>query len=608
MGPARRRTCCQGDVAGPVPFAVMADAAPPPGPDHDTPPHRYAAALAGRIETSWQDRWEREGTFPDPQPGRRPERGLRQGGRRPKLYVLDMFPYPSGAGLHVGHPLGYIGTDVYARYQRMTGHNVIHTIGYDAFGCPPSIRRSQTGQHPRITTESNIATMRRQLRRLGLAHDPRRSISTIDEGYYRWTQWIFLQIFNAWYDTDADQARPIADLVAELEAGSRQPGEGTNPTGGRGPSCPHRAPGRGRQPPAGLRGRGPVNWCPGWDRAGQRGGHRRGAQRPRQLPGVPAAAEAVEDADHGLRRPAAGRPGPAGLARGHQADAAQLDRPVRGRPHHAGPGGPGIEVFPRVPTRPSAPPTWSWRRRRWSRSGGRLAGRRDAVLDGGHGTPAEAVAAYRRQAARPSEVERQAESREERRVPGHARHQPHHRRPIPVFIADYVLMGYGTGAIMAVPARTSATGSSPRISTCPSSDGPAARGLRGQGLRGRGPGHQQRQRRDQPGRPGRRGGQARHHRLAGGQGPGHRHRHDQAAGLAVQPQRFWGEPFPIVYDPDDGLPGRCRVAPAGSAAARRGLRPRHLRRTTTRPRSRCRQPPGGSTSPWTWARAPRPPA
>ena len=155
---------------------------------------------------------------------------------RPKLYVLDMFPYPSGAGLHVGHPLGYIGTDVYARYQRMTGHNVVHTMGYDAFGLPAEQYAVQTGQHPRATTEANIATMRRQLRRMGLGHDPRRSIATTDEGYYRWTQWIFLQIFNSWYDTDADRARPIADLVAELDAGTREPGEGTNPSAVRGPS------------------------------------------------------------------------------------------------------------------------------------------------------------------------------------------------------------------------------------------------------------------------------------------------------------------------------------------------------------------------------------
>src|SRR5918997_153838 len=200
-------------------------------PRGDTPAHRYTATLAGRIETSWQERWDREGTFHAPNPVGDLSVGFDKVADLPKLYVLDMFPYPSGAGLHVGHPLGYIGTDVYARYKRMTGHNVVHSMGYDAFGLPAEQYAVQTGQHPRTTTESNIATMRRQLRRLGLAHDSRRSIATIDVRYYRWTQWIFLQIFNSWYDTDADRARPIDDLVAELESGAREPGEGTNPTG-----------------------------------------------------------------------------------------------------------------------------------------------------------------------------------------------------------------------------------------------------------------------------------------------------------------------------------------------------------------------------------------
>ena len=164
---------------------------------------------------------------------------------RPKLYVLDMFPYPSGAGLHVGHPLGYIGTDVYARYQRMTGHNVVHTMGYDAFGLPAEQYAVQTGQHPRTTTEANIATMRRQLRRMGLGHDPRRSVATTDEGYYRWTQWIFLQIFNSWYDTDADRARP--DRRPGRRARRRRPRAGR----GHQPSSTVRGP--SSRPPNGAR-------------------------------------------------------------------------------------------------------------------------------------------------------------------------------------------------------------------------------------------------------------------------------------------------------------------------------------------------------------------
>ena len=119
--------------------------------------------------------------------------------------MLDMFPYPSGAGLHVGHPLGYIGTDCYARFQRMAGRNVLHAMGFDAFGLPAEQYAVQTGTHPRTTTEANIERYRAQLRRLGLAHDDRRSVATIDTDFYRWTQWIFLQVFNSWYDPDAAQ-------------------------------------------------------------------------------------------------------------------------------------------------------------------------------------------------------------------------------------------------------------------------------------------------------------------------------------------------------------------------------------------------------------------
>ena len=165
-------------------------------------------------------------------------------GDRPKLYLLDMFPYPSGYGLHVGHPLGYIGTDVYGRYRRMAGSNVLHTLGFDAFGLPAEQYAVQQGQHPRTTTESNVANYRRQLRRLGLAHDPRRSVATTDPAYYRWTQWIFTQIFEAWYDADAGRARPIAELVDELASGHRPAPDGRSwagPVGG-GTAGGHRWP------------------------------------------------------------------------------------------------------------------------------------------------------------------------------------------------------------------------------------------------------------------------------------------------------------------------------------------------------------------------------
>uniref|UniRef100_UPI000A9EDA82 class I tRNA ligase family protein n=1 Tax=Janibacter limosus TaxID=53458 RepID=UPI000A9EDA82 len=191
-------------------------------------PYRYTAEMAGRIETGWQDRWEELGTFRAPNPAgpwAEPERVSQHEGH---MLVLDMFPYPSGAGLHVGHPLGYIATDVYARYHRMLGKNVLHCLGYDAFGLPAEQFAVQTGQHPRVTTEANMVTMKRQLRRLGLGHDDRRAFATIDPDYYKWTQWIFLQIFNAWYDEDAERpdggrgrARPIDELIESFASGER---------------------------------------------------------------------------------------------------------------------------------------------------------------------------------------------------------------------------------------------------------------------------------------------------------------------------------------------------------------------------------------------------
>ena len=181
--------------------------------DQDTPPFRYGARLASEIELRWQDRWEREGTFRTPR--------LPAGPGRPKFYLLDFFPYPSGIGLHVGHPLGYIGTDVFGRYQRMTGHNVLHPFGFDTFGLPAEQYAIDTGQHPAATVRHNAAVMRRQLRRLGLAHDRGREILTSDPSYYRWTQWIFLQMFNSWYDPARRQARPVGELTAEFASGRR---------------------------------------------------------------------------------------------------------------------------------------------------------------------------------------------------------------------------------------------------------------------------------------------------------------------------------------------------------------------------------------------------
>ena len=229
-------------------------------PDADAAPYRYSSALAAEIERRWQKRWESEGTFQTPNPA-----GPLAGdiGGRPKFFLMDMFPYPSGEGLHVGHPLGYIATDVLGRYHRMRGDNVLHALSYDAFGLPAEQFAVQTGQHPRITTEANMANMRRQLGRLGLAHDARRSFATTDPGYVRWTQWIFLQIFESWYDDEAaggrGRARPIAELVAEYESGRRATPDGR--TWAELDDVERRRIIDSRR--LAYVSEAPVNWCPG---------------------------------------------------------------------------------------------------------------------------------------------------------------------------------------------------------------------------------------------------------------------------------------------------------------------------------------------------------
>ena len=157
------------------------------------------------IESKWQARWAADREFKaevDPS--------------RPKYYVLDMFPYPSGAGLHVGHPLGYIASDIFARYKRLKGFNVLHPMGYDAFGLPAEQYAIQTGQHPEVTTTRNIERYRRQLDRIGFSYDWDREVRTCDPSFYKWTQWAFLKMFDSWYDPDLNKARPISELVEKI--------------------------------------------------------------------------------------------------------------------------------------------------------------------------------------------------------------------------------------------------------------------------------------------------------------------------------------------------------------------------------------------------------
>ncbi len=402
----------------------------------NTPRFRYNATFADSLEVKWQDYWEAHGTFEAPNPAGPLAEPEKVAGR-PKLFVLDMFPYPSGAGLHVGHPLGYIGTDVYARYKRMTGYNVLHALGYDSFGLPAEQHAIATGIHPRVNTEANISNMRRQLRRLGLGHDARRSISTTDENYYRWTQWIFLQIFNSWYDNTLHRARPISELEAEFAAGTR-------------PTPDARAWStltRNEQRKIVDNHRlvylteAPVNWCPGLgtilaneevtaEGRSDIGNFPVFKRNMRQwMMRITAYADRLIDDLERLDWPE-----PIKL----------MQRNWIGRSNGAyvtfASGSHPIEVFT---TRPDT-----------------LFGATFMVLSPEHPLvdtitavdQRDSVAAYRNTAAAKKDDERQDESREKTGVfTGAYATNPVTGGQIPVWIADYVLMGYGTGAIMAVP-------------------------------------------------------------------------------------------------------------------------------------------------------------
>ncbi|MDT3397001.1 leucine--tRNA ligase [Streptomyces sp. B1866] len=421
-------------------------------------PHRYTAALAAAIEARWQDFWEAHGTYQAPNPSG-DLAGDPETVARPKKFFMDMFPYPSGAGLHVGHPLGYIATDAYARFHRMTGHNVLHALGFDAFGLPAEQYAVQTGTHPRVSTETNIRNMQQQLRRLGLGHDARRSFATIDPDYYRWTQWIFLQIFDSWYDEEADRARPIADLVEQFASGERATPDGRPWTE---LTAVERA-----DVLAGYRlayaSDAPVNWCPGLgtvlaneevtaEGRSERGNYPVFKAKLRQWNmRITAYADRLLNDLDALDWPEAIK-----LQQRNwigRSEGARVDFPVAGHPDAA------VTVFttrqdtlfgatymvlapehPLIADGPSIVPA------AWPEG-------THAAWTGGHATPGEAVAAYRKQAAAKSDVERQAEAKDKTGVfTGAFAVNPVNGEQVPVFVADYVLMGYGTGAIMAVPA------------------------------------------------------------------------------------------------------------------------------------------------------------
>ena len=159
------------------------------------------------IEKRWRETWAQEGTY-----------HAQTGSDKPKYYVLNMFPYPSGAGLHVGHPLGYIASDIFARYKRLCGFNVLNPMGYDAYGLPAEQYAIQTGQHPAVTTQQNITRYREQLDKIGFSFDWSREVRTCEPSYYKWTQWAFGKMFQSFYDNAAQKARPISELVAHFEA------------------------------------------------------------------------------------------------------------------------------------------------------------------------------------------------------------------------------------------------------------------------------------------------------------------------------------------------------------------------------------------------------
>ena len=435
-------------------------------PEADAAPYRYSSALAAEIERRWQKRWESEGTFQTPNPAGPLAGDL---GGRPKFFLMDMFPYPSGEGLHVGHPLGYIATDVLGRYHRMRGDNVLHALSYDAFGLPAEQFAVQTGQHPRITTEANMANMRRQLGRLGLAHDARRSFATTDPGYVRWTQWIFLQIFESWYDDEAaggrGRARPIAELVAEYESGRRGTPDGR--TWAELDDVERRRIIDSRR--LAYVSEAPVNWCPGLgtvlanEEVTSEGRSERGnfpvfKRSLRQwMMRITAYADRLVDDLERIDWPDKVKTMQRNwIGRSTGANVRFAVEPVAASAEAGASAGIGdLEVFTTRPdtlfgatfmvVAPEHPLVDTLTTSSWPDG-------TKAAWTGGRATPVEAVAAYRAAAVGKTEVERQTEGREKTGVfTGSFAVNPANGERIPVFVADYVLMGYGTGAIMAVP-------------------------------------------------------------------------------------------------------------------------------------------------------------
>jgi leucyl-tRNA synthetase len=527
--------------------------------ESDKPPFRYDARLANEIELAWQERWQAEGTFYAPNPVGPLAAGFERAGGRPKAYVLDFFPYPSGVGLHVGHPLGYIATDVLCRFLRMTGRTVLHAFGYDAFGLPAEQYAISTGQHPAISTKHNIDNMRRQLLRLGLGYDTRRELATTDPRFYRWTQWIFLQIWGSWFDEDQQRGRPISELIAEFEAGTRAPSGPANPAGKPWADLDELTR---RQVVNGWRlayiAEEMVNWSPGLGTVlaneevtaegrsdvGNYPVYRRPlrqwmlritAYADRLLAGLDELdwPEPIKHQQRNWIGPSDGAVITFPVADGTQVDAAPG-------------GGVRIEAFS---TRPDTLPGATYlvlapehalagalAAKEWpagTPQSWRFPAGRGTAADW---TPAAAVRAYQERTSMISDRQRMTSRDKTGVFTGTFATNPATGARIPVFLADYVLTGYGTGAIMGVPGHDERDLEFGRALGLPVTEVPAGE-------------------------------------LGGDRidatidwlemtGHGHRRRTYRLRDWLFSRQRYWGEPFPIVYDahglpvalPDEMLP------------------------------------------------------